>query len=200
MADKESGNSLIKNITAQLEDSASVKRKMMVSCVDSIVSAAKLMIGTIKSGAKILLCGNGGSAADSQHLAAELVSKLKLERSAIPAIALTTNTSTLTAVANDYDFSQIFVRQLEAFGKRNDLLIGISTSGNSEDVLKAVDYAHKNGLRTIVITGGNGGNLAGKGDVDIIVPSEDVQRIQEAHITVGHILCDILEQSIFGNR
>ena len=200
MADKESGNSFIKNIIAQLEDSASVKRKMMVSCVDSIVSAAKLMIGTIKSGAKILLCGNGGSAADSQHLAAELVSKLKLERSAIPAIALTTNTSTLTAVANDYDFSQIFVRQLEAFGKRNDLLIGISTSGNSEDVLKAVDYAHKNGLRTIVMTGGNGGDLAGKGDVDIIVPSEDVQRIQEAHITVGHILCDILEQSIFGNR
>ena len=200
MADKESGNSFIKNIIAQLEDSASVKRKMMVSCVDSIVSAAELMIETIKSGAKILLCGNGGSAADSQHLAAELVSKLKLERSAIPAIALTTNTSTLTAVANDYDFSQIFVRQLEAFGKRNDLLVGISTSGNSENVLKAVDYAYKNGIRTIVMTGGNGGDLAGKADVDIIVPSEDVQRIQEAHITVGHILCDILEQSIFGNR
>lgn len=200
MVDKESGNSFIKNIIAQLEDSASVKHKMMVSCVDSIVSAAELMIETIKSGAKILLCGNGGSAADSQHLAAELVSKLKLERSAIPAIALTTNTSTLTAIANDYDFSQIFVRQLEAFGRKNDLLIGISTSGNSEDVLKAVDYAHKNGLRTIVMTGGNGGDLAGKADVDIIVPSEDVQRIQEAHITVGHILCDILEQSIFGNR
>ncbi len=200
MADKESGNSFIKNIIAQLEDSASVKRKMMVSCVDSILSAAELMIETIKSGAKILLCGNGGSAADSQHLAAELVSKLKLERSAIPAIALTTNTSTLTAIANDYDFSQIFVRQLEAFGRKNDLLIGISTSGNSEDVLKTVDYAHKNGLRTIVMTGGNGGDLAGKADVDIIVPSEDVQRIQEAHITVGHILCDILEQSIFGNR
>lgn len=200
MVDKESGNSFIKNIIAQLEDSASVKHKMMVSCVDSIVSAAELMIETIKSGAKILLCGNGGSAADSQHLAAELVSKLKLERSAIPAIALTTNTSTLTAIANDYDFSQVFVRQLEAFGRKNDLLIGISTSGNSEDVLKAVDYAHKNGLRTIVMTGGNGGDLAGKADVDIIVPSEDVQRIQEAHITVGHILCDILEQSIFGNR
>ena len=200
MADKESGNPFIKNIIAQLEDSASVKRKMMVSCVDSIVSAAELMIETIKSGAKILLCGNGGSAADSQHLAAELVSKLKLERSAIPAIALTTNTSTLTAIANDYDFSQIFVRQLEAFGRKNDLLIGISTSGNSEDVLKTVDYAHKNGLRTIVMTGGNGGDLAGKADVDIIVPSEDVQRIQEAHITVGHILCDILEQSIFVNR
>jgi len=200
VVDKESGNSFIKNIIAQLEDSASVKHKMMVSCVDSIVSAAELMIETIKSGAKILLCGNGGSAADSQHLAAELVSKLKLERSAIPAIALTTNTSTLTAIANDYDFSQIFVRQLEAFGRKNDLLIGISTSGNSEDVLKAVDYAHKNGLRTIVMTGGNGGDLAGKADVDIIVPSEDVQRIQEAHITVGHILCDILEQSIFGNR
>jgi len=200
VVDKESGNSFIKNIIAQLEDSASVKHKMMVSCVDSIVSAAELMIETIKSGAKILLCGNGGSAADSQHLAAELVSKLKLERSAIPAIALTTNTSTLTAIANDYDFSQVFVRQLEAFGRKNDLLIGISTSGNSEDVLKAVDYAHKNGLRTIVMTGGNGGDLAGKADVDIIVPSEDVQRIQEAHITVGHILCDILEQSIFGNR
>lgn len=200
MADKESGNSFIKNIIAQLEDSASVKRKMMVSCVDSILSAAELMIETIKSGAKILLCGNGGSAADSQHLAAELVSKLKLERSAIPAIALTTNTSTLTAIANDYDFSQVFVRQMEAFGRKNDLLIGISTSGNSEDVLKAVDYAHKNGLRTIVMTGGDGGDLAGKADVDIIVPSEDVQRIQEAHITVGHILCDILEQSIFGNR
>lgn len=197
MADKESGNSFIKNIIAQLEDSASVKRKMMVSCVDSILSAAELMIETIKSGAKILLCGNGGSAADSQHLAAELVSKLKLERSAIPAIALTTNTSTLTAIANDYDFSQVFVRQLEAFGRKNDLLIGISTSGNSEDVLKAVDYAHKNGLRTIVMTGGNGGDLAGKADVDIIVPSEDVQRIQEAHITVGHILCGLVEQAIY---
>jgi len=191
---------LKRNIIAQLEESASVKRELAVSGIDSIVSAAKLMIKTIKSGAKILLCGNGGSAADSQHLAAELVSKLKLERVALPAVALTTNTSTLTAIANDYDFSQVFVRQLEAFGRRNDLLIGISTSGNSENVLKAIDYAKKNGLKTVVMTGGNGGKLAGKADVDIIVPSEDVQRIQESHITIGHILCDLLEKSIFRNR
>jgi len=199
VADKGLGFSLKKNIIAQLEESASVKRELAVSGVDSIVSAAELMIKTIKSGAKILLCGNGGSAADSQHIAAELISKLKLERAAVPAVALTTNTSTLTAIANDYDFSQVFVRQLEAFGSRNDLLIGISTSGNSENVLKAVDYAREKGLKTIVMTGGTGGKLAAKADVDIIVPSENIQRIQESHITIGHILCDLLEQSIFGN-
>ncbi len=200
MADKGLVFPLKRNIIAQLEESASVKRELAVSGIGFIVSAAELMIKTIKSGAKILLCGNGGSAADSQHLAAELVSRLKLERAAIPAVALTTNTSTLTAIANDYDFSQVFVRQIEAFGRRNDLLIGISTSGNSENVLKAVDYAREKGLKTIVMTGGNGGKLAGKADVDIIVPSEDVQRIQESHITIGHILCDLLEQSIFINR
>ena len=189
---------MMNTVINQVKESARVKQELAESGSKSIVKAAKLMIKNLRAGGKIFFCGNGGSAADSQHLATEFVSKLRLERNAIPALALTTNTSILTAISNDSDFNRVFVRQLEAFGRENDLLVGISTSGNSENVVAAIEYARNKEIKTIVMTGGCGGKMAGIADVSIIVPSNDIQRIQEAHITIGHILCDLVEQAFCG--
>lgn len=183
-------------IDHQLSESAQVKREFAECCSDSVIDVAELLISAVHRQQRILLCGNGGSAADAQHIAAELVARLRKERRAIPALALSTNTSTLTALANDYDFSKVFVRQVEAFGSLGDVLIGISTSGNSENVLKAMVFAKQRGLKTVALTGGSGGKMAAVADLSIIVPSTSVQRIQEVHITVGHILCDLIEQSL----
>jgi D-sedoheptulose 7-phosphate isomerase len=181
-------------IQQQLTESAEVKRRLAAKHLDNIQKAAELLIEAVRNNAKILLCGNGGSAADAQHIAAELVARLRYERQAVAAQALTTNTSTLSALANDYDFSQVFVRQIEAFGKKGDILIGISTSGTSANVVKAVEYARSLGLITIVLTGSSGGKLAKLADLAVAVPSDNVQRVQEAHITIGHIWCDLIEQ------
>ena len=184
-------------VKERIDASAQIKLKMAESeVVEAIKRAAEYVVQALRSGGKVLLCGNGGSAADSQHIAAELVARLRKERRAIPALALSTNTSTLTALANDYDFSKVFVRQVEAFGSPGDVLIGISTSGNSENVLKAMVFAKQQGLKTVALTGGSGGKMAAVADLSIIVPSTSVQRIQEVHITVGHILCDLIEQSL----
>ena len=183
-------------IDHQLSESAQVKREFAECCSDAVIDVAELLISAVHRQQRILLCGNGGSAADAQHIAAELVARLRKERRAIPALALSTNTSTLTALANDYDFSKVFVRQVEAFGSPGDVLIGISTSGNSENVLKAMVFAKQQGLKTVALTGGSGGKMAAVADLSIIVPSTSVQRIQEVHITVGHILCDLIEQSL----
>jgi D-sedoheptulose 7-phosphate isomerase len=183
-------------IQQQLTESAEVKRRLAAKNLDGIQKAAELLLKAVQSDAKILLCGNGGSAADAQHMAAELVARLRYERRAVAALALTTNTSTLSALSNDYDFSQVFVRQIEAFGKKGDILIGISTSGTSENVVKAVKYAKSLGLTTIVLTGSSGGKLAKLADLTIAVPADNVQRVQEAHITIGHIWCDLIEQSL----
>lgn len=185
-------------IISQLNESAAVKQRLSAANVEQIEAAAMMMITSLKQGGKILLCGNGGSAADAQHLAAELISRLRLERAAIPALALNVNTSVLTAISNDYQFELVFVRQIEAFGKAGDVLIAISTSGNSPNIIKAVEYAHMAGLKSIGLIGGNGGRLAQKADLPIIVPSDNVQRIQEAHITIGHILCELVEEALFG--
>lgn len=185
-------------IISQLNESAAVKQRLSAANVEQIEAAVMMMITSLKQGGKILLCGNGGSAADAQHLAAELISRLKLERAAIPALALNVNTSVLTAISNDYQFELVFVRQIEAFGKAGDVLIAISTSGNSPNIIKAVEYAHMAGLKSIGLIGGNGGRLAQKADLPIIVPSDNVQRIQEAHITIGHILCELVEDALFG--
>lgn len=193
------GLSYLDSIKKQLTESAEVKKAFVRSGAEQVVAAARLLIDAVLQGNKILLCGNGGSAADSQHLAAELVARLKAERRALPALALTTNTSTLTALANDYDFSRIFVRQLEAFGQAGDILIGISTSGNSENVIKAVQWATAHDLKTVVLTG-DGGRLAQLADVAVRVPSSNTQHIQEIHITVGHILCDLIEQAVVGQN
>lgn len=187
-------------ITEQLLESADIKKKFLDSNIDVINSAANKLVEATLRGNKILLCGNGGSAADAQHLAAELVAKLKYRRKAIPAIALTTDTSVVTALANDDGFDEVFTRQVEAFGRENDILIGISTSGNSSNVLKAVEQAKTQGLFTIILSGKSGGKLKEIGDISIIVPSDNTQRIQECHITVGHILCDIVEQAVYNAK
>ncbi len=185
-------------IIAQLEESAEVKRQTIITAVDSIEAAAQMLIDCYRAGGKVLLCGNGGSAADAQHLAAELISRLKLERAAIPALALTTNTSLLTAIGNDYKYDLVFVRQVEAFGRAGDVLIAISTSGESENVIKAVEFSRVQGIKSIALTGAKGGRLAEKVDIAIKIPSDNVQRIQECHITVGHILCELIESALYG--
>ena len=188
---------MIKKITQQISASISVKEAMFDSCIEDIQTAASLMIDSIRKDGKILWCGNGGSAADAQHLATELMGGMTShERRPIPSIALTTDSSFLTAWSNDTDFESIFSRQIQGLGKTGDVLIGISTSGNSENVLAAVKQAKYRELSTIVFTGRSGGKINGISDVTINIPSEDTQRIQEAHIMVGQILCGLIEDDL----
>ena len=156
-------------------------------------SIARAMAAALRFGGKILWCGNGGSAADSQHLAAELVGRYRRERRGLPSIALTTDTSVLTAVANDYGYEAVFARQVEALGKEGDLLVGISTSGNSPNVVCALEAARAKGLVTVAFTGAGGGQLATQADHLFAIESRDTARIQEAHILAGHMLCDWIE-------
>ena len=187
-----------RKIEAHLFQSAEVKRQTAASCARSIAKAAAVIAEAFLYGRKLLLCGNGGSAADCQHMAAELVSRFSkdLDRRALPAIALTTDTSFLTAFGNDCGFEGIFERQVEALGVPGDLLIGISTSGNSPNVIRAVETARKRNMGTIALTG-NGGRLAAMADIAIAVPSVDTQYIQEAHLAVEHILCELVESMLF---
>lgn len=183
-------------ITKQLQESAKIKQELLDKNLEIIEKIAIILTDKVKSGKKILFCGNGGSAADCQHLAAELIAKLKYYRKAIPALALTTDTSVITAISNDDGFDKIFKRQVESFGNENDVLIGISTSGHSQNIIKAVEQAKKQNLFIIILTGKDGGKLQTMADIALIVPSHNTQRIQECHITLGHIICDIIEQSI----
>jgi D-sedoheptulose 7-phosphate isomerase len=181
--------------------SAEVKQRVVEQCVEAILAAAQLIAETFQSGGKLLLCGNGGSAADCQHMAAELVNRLTkdFERPGLPAIALTTDTSFLTAFANDNGFAGVFARQVQALGKGGDVLLGISTSGNSANVIRAVETARAAHLHTVVLTG-SGGGLAGMAHVAIVVPSTNTQHIQEAHLAIEHVLCDLVERSLFGGK
>jgi phosphoheptose isomerase len=187
-----------RKIEAHLFQSAEVKRQTAASCARSIAKAADVITEAFLYGRKLLLCGNGGSAADCQHMAAELVSRFSkdLDRRALPAIALTTDTSFLTAFGNDCGFEGIFERQVEALGAPGDLLIGISTSGNSPNVIRAVEAARKRNMGTIALTG-NGGRLAAMAEIAIAVPSVNTQYIQEAHLAVEHILCELVESMLF---
>ena len=187
---------MLQQAQAELIESANVNSRLAQVCLVEVVHAAEVMVEAISQGAKILLCGNGGSAADAQHIASELVCRLKLNRSAWPAISLTTNTSILTAWGNDESFEMVFSRQLEAFGHTGDVLIAISTSGNSANVLRAAETARRLGLRIIGFTGATGGKLAPLCDVCVMVPSTSVQRIQECHIVVGHIVCGLVENTL----
>jgi len=155
-----------------------------------------MVAAAYRAGGKVVLCGNGGSAADAQHIAAELVGRFLLERRALPALALTTNTSSLTAIANDKNYEDVFRRQVEALVDGKDVVIGISTSGNSANVIKAMEEAKKKGARTIALTGRGGSKLAEAADLTITVPSDSTPRIQEAHITIGHIICELVEKEI----
>ena len=178
-------------------DSIDVKTKILENCVNDIESASELLIKAVKDGNKILWCGNGGSAADAQHMAAELMGGLRShDRPAIASLALTTDTSFITAWSNDTDYETIFSRQIEAIGNKGDVLIAISTSGNSKNVIRAIETAKEKRIRVIVLTGKSGGNMANSGNINICIPSDDIQRIQEGHLMVEHILCESVESSI----
>lgn len=184
-------------VVKELEESANIKRMMAQSLADTIVDAAQMILKAYQTGGKVLLIGNGGSAADAQHIAAELIGRFQLERTGLPAIALTTNTSALTALANDYEYDAVFSRQLEALASNKDILIAITTSGTSPNILKAVEAAHSKGVYVVGLTGGNGGKLKDMADLTIMVPSDNTARIQEAHITIGHIICHLVEKGLF---
>ena len=184
-------------VRRRILDSIAVKQRVADECGEAIVAAAKLVADGLKSGAKLLLCGNGGSAADCQHMATELVGVLtkELKRPGLPAIALTTDTSFLTAYSNDFGFEGVFERQVQALGAPGDVLIGISTSGNSRNVLLAAEAARRAGMSVIALTG-SGGALGGLADVAIRVPSSNTQYIQESHLTIEHIICELIEQEL----
>lgn len=191
-------NSRQRDIATRLEENIRVQQVISGSKLSEIAEMVDLILTAYRNGGKVILCGNGGSAADAQHLAAELVGRFKLERRALPAIALNTNTSILTALANDYGYETVFSRQVEALANKNDIVIGLSTSGNSPNVIKAIEAAKTRGAKTIGLTGGNGGKLAEVADLNITVPSDNTPRIQEAHITIGHIVCELVERELAG--
>lgn len=180
-----------------LLESIQVKEELLRTGVGKIIEITKAVIESLKKNGKVILFGNGGSASDCQHIAAEFVGRFQKERKAMPAISLTTNTSIITAVANDYDYAMVFARQVEALAQKNDVVIGISTSGKAKNVILGVKEAKKMGLKTVALTGGDGGELAKLADISLVVPSNVTARIQEAHITVGHIICSLAEQSLF---
>lgn len=170
----------------------------LADMADSIASVAGVCVEALRNGHKILFCGNGGSAADAQHLAAELVGRYKLERPAMNAVALTVDTSILTAVGNDYGYDDVFRRQVEGLGFAGDVLVGLSTSGNSANVVRAMEQARKMGMATVALTGCKGGAMAAVADYALCVPSEMTNHIQEMHIACGHLVCELVERSIHG--
>lgn len=178
-------------------ESIQIKEELLHTSINQIIEITNLIIDCLKKNGKILLFGNGGSASDSQHLAAELVGRFKKDRNALPAIALTTNTSVLTSLANDYGYEVVFSKQVEALGQKNDVVIGISTSGKAKNVASGIRQAKKMGLRTVILSGGDGGELTKIADISLIVPSVVTARIQEAHITIGHIICELVEEALF---
>ena len=186
-------SNLTERILQQFEDSISTKREGLKTLPELTASAIQLMFDSLSDGGKILACGNGGSAADAQHFAAELVGRFERERKELGAIALTTDTSILTAVGNDYSYDEIFSKQVRALGKKGDVLLGISTSGNSKNVILAIEAAHKLGMKIVAFTGKGGGKIGEmltKDDVHLCVPAERTARIQETHLLLLHCLCD----------
>ncbi|TGM34391.1 SIS domain-containing protein [Leptospira biflexa] len=187
-------------IQSQIEDSIRVKAQLLPSLLPNIKAAGEILVDSLKDDGILYFAGNGGSSCDASHIAAELVIRYKSgnERKAIPAIALNSDQAVLTACANDYGYEFLFQRQLQAFGKSKDVFIGLTTSGNSKNIILAVEEAQKNGMKVVLLLGGDGGKLKGKADVEIIIPSSVTARIQESHILIGHILCSIIEKELFG--
>lgn len=183
-------------ITDILLESIQVKEQLLHNSIGQIKDIADLMIEALKKNGKVLLFGNGGSASDAQHIAAEFVGRFKKDRTALAAIALTSNTSILTSLANDYGYEVIFAKQIEALGQKNDVVIGISTSGKAKNVALGIKQAKKMGIRTVALTGGDGGELAKLADTSLVVPSSVTARIQESHITIGHIICELVEEHL----
>ena len=190
----------IERIHQIARESIDAKKTFFDSHAETVARAAELIIASVKAGGKVLIFGNGGSAADAQHIAAELVNKLNFDRPPIAAIALTTDTSILTSVGNDSSFDDLFERQVRALGRRDDVALAISTSGNSGNVLRAVNAARELGIKTIALAGRDGGKLAVAVDVALVVNASSTQRIQETHITIGHILCELVEHALYGAK
>ncbi|NQU16783.1 MAG: D-sedoheptulose 7-phosphate isomerase [Candidatus Saganbacteria bacterium] len=183
-----------------LNESIEVKKKVLETLVPKIEEASKLIFKAFKDGNKVLIFGNGGSAADSQHIAAEFINRFKINRNPLPAMALSTDTSIITSCGNDFGFELIFTRQVQALAKKGDILIGISTSGNSLNVLNAIETGKKIGTKSIGLLGCGGGRIAPVVDLNLTVPSDDTPRVQEAHITIAHIICELVEGEIFNGK
>ena len=185
-----------KIVVNAIHEHVALAQRLGMELADQVLTLGRLLIDCAKQGGTIFWCGNGGSAADSQHLAAELIGRFQRERRAIASVALTTDTSILTAIGNDYSFREIFSRQVEGMVRHGDVLVGLSTSGNSENVLLAVRKAREKGAVTLGLLGRDGGQLRTECDHSLVVPSTDTARIQEMHILIGHILCDLVERDI----
>ncbi len=182
-----------------MEEHTFLAREFFERSADDVAKAADRLVRALREGRKVLFFGNGGSAADSQHLAAELTGRFRMERNPLPALALTTNTSSLTAIGNDYDFDQVFARQIQALGVKGDVAIAISTSGQSRNILEAIRVASEQGLETIGLLGREGGPAREMVDIPLVVGAQKTERIQEIHIMIGHILCEIVEEELFGS-
>jgi D-sedoheptulose 7-phosphate isomerase len=191
-------------LLARLEDAVAeacrLKNQFVAEHGGAVVAAARMLAESLHAGGKVLLFGNGGSAADAQHLAAEFVNRFQVERHPLAAIALTTDTSILTAIANDYDFLEVFAKQVRALGRPGDVAVGISTSGSSGNVVRGLAEARRLGLKTLALSGREGGSVAAQADVALTVRSRNTPRIQEVHITIGHVLCDLVDFLLFPEK
>lgn len=188
---------MIEEIRSQLKTHQDVMAAIERELAPAIADTAALMADAFREGKKLLVMGNGGSAADAQHFAAEIVGRFKLERAALPAIALTTDSSILSAIGNDYGFDRVFSRQVEAHAQPGDVVVGISTSGNSPNVQLALEVAARRGCRTVALLGRDGGSIKKMAELPLVVPSNDTPRIQEGHIAIIHIVCDLVEKALF---
>jgi D-sedoheptulose 7-phosphate isomerase len=187
-------------LAAAVAESIRLKERFFSAHGEAVLAAAEKLAAVFRQGGKLLLFGNGGSAADAQHLAAEFVNRFKIERPPLAAVALTTDTSILTAVANDYDFLEVFAKQVKALGRPGDAALGISTSGKSPNVVAGLQAARESGVATLALSGGDGGPVAAAADLALVVDSRDTPRVQEVHITVGHILCDLVDFILFPEK
>jgi D-sedoheptulose 7-phosphate isomerase len=191
--------SLQNKIRDIFEQSIEIKRSFVETHSEKIEQAVELSVAAFKKGKKLLFFGNGGSSSDASHLAAEFVNRFKIERPGLPALALATDMAVLTSISNDYDYSEIFSRQIRTLGQEGDIAFAISTSGNSPNVVKGVLAAKEKGLKIVAFTGGNGGKLAPLSDLVFIVPSSNTARIQESHITLGHVICELVDEFLYGS-
>lgn len=194
---------LIERVTQNFNASIETKREALPVLLEPIASASRLIITSFLEGGKILSCGNGGSAADAQHFSSEMLNRFERERPGLPAIALTTDTSTLTSISNDYDFDEVFAKQVHALGQNGDILLAITTSGSSENINAAIGAAHERGMLVVALSGRDGGRLGSllsPDDVEIRVPADSTARIQEVHLLIIHCLCDLVDQQLLGEE
>ena len=191
---------LLARVKEAVAESNRLKSRFVEEQAEAVVAAARMLAQVLLSGGKVLIFGNGGSAADAQHLAAEFVNRFQVERPPLAALALTTDTSVLTSIGNDYGFLEVFAKQVRALGRPGDVAWGISTSGSSANVVEALKAAREMGLKTLALSGGDGGPVAAQAEVALIVPSNSTPRIQEVHLTIGHVLCDLVDYLLFPEK